>query len=106
MAGIEAHEVAVHRGAGVAEQVAGGVVAADLDADVAEELVGLCLDERQALVGQELVERDLAPDEGGSGRPVAFADGGPPGPASRAALAGERVVVVMRVECPGDRPVP
>ena len=106
MTAVEAHEVAVDGRPGVTEQVPGDVVTADLDADVAQQFVGLRLDERQAFVGQQLVERDLAPDEGGSGRPVAFADGGPPGPASRAALAGERVVVVMRVECPGDRPVP
>ena len=57
VARIEADPLAVDRGPGVAEQRQRHLVAADLDADVGQDPVGVRLDERQALLPQQLVAR-------------------------------------------------
>ena len=64
VAGIEADPGAVDGGPGVAEQTERDLVAADLDADVGQDPVGVRLDERQALLAEQLVDGDLAPEEG------------------------------------------
>jgi hypothetical protein len=59
----KAHPFAVHVGAGVLPDLERLRVLAELDADFLQHRLGVVLDERQPLLGEGLVERDLAGDE-------------------------------------------
>ena len=57
---VEAHPLAVDVGAGLPEQVEGGVIAPDFDADLGEDPVGVLLDEVEAALCEQVVVGDLA----------------------------------------------
>ena len=64
---IEAHAITVDRRTRVAEEPDGDVVV-DVHPDLGQDLVTLLLDQRQSLLAEQLVVRDLATDERGRSR--------------------------------------
>ena len=97
--GVEVNGDAVDRGAGVAEQLQRLGVVADLDAHLGEHPVGLGLDQRQALLAEQLVRRDLAADERWRVRACALTGSGRHScrPAAARAMACGRAGIGRRV---------
>ena len=79
--GLEAHPLAVHAGARVAEDREDLGVAAKLHPDVPEQAVGVALDEIEALLVEDVEWAERAADAGGAGSGAVaarFHAGGPP----------------------------
>src|SRR6185369_3134377 len=74
-------------GAGVAEEMQGVAVAAELEADLLEDRVGVLLDDREALVVQDL-ERSQRPGQERFASDMGPGPGGLPAGASAGSLAG------------------